>query len=969
MAFTGDHPVTFSQGRRNEVYVYQGYGKRGEVYRPSRDAWRPVGMDAPKTKPTISKSTNPVTYYVARIEIEESGLGYNRPPSVSFSGGAPDVKAQATAEISDGSVSSITLTNYGKGYTKPPCVSLSASDGATGSGAEVEFEVEGTPAEGDPKTGIVYWELTRKSNGLAPCRQLLENSQQQIGEGSWVSYYWKSAEGGSGSGAKVRVNLAGRYYGKVYGAPAPAEFCTYDEEDLVPPVEVEAFGSGYSPNDAVVVEIPYTTVLVNGSPFCSATTNLASCPLVLTGYPLGHPKCPDFETLAKLNPSRSVSIRRFKIKKGGADYYRSQDIKVSTSKTAASESPVLKARPGCNGEIQEIIDDNLELLGKSVLFPPDLTSVAPINAKAIAVVRPTLRGKYQCYYRYVNDSVPEEEGGPLYSSLSPVTEVDCGDGCAQINWAYVGSSGFAVELWRTTSNQATTLYRVAKIGGQGDQFGSSLDTLSDYELTDPDRPGFEAMPILLSNGELNANRFGVPPTNFAVGVMFQDRMWMGVDTSGEEPNTLRFSEADEPESMPDVNELIIQSNLRSTDYVTALIPYAGAMIVCQTRHSHRLTYVAQPLIDASFFLLSYRGCVNQRCWDLYDGQIYAMDDQGVYSLNPQGAVESLTLGIDNLWGGVIDFSKREWFFVRADRRLNVLRVNVSFKGDGDTKYPTRQLVYSFEYKSWWEERYPEQLTAASECRTTDGQVALVYGTGNGQARQISSGLTDIAWKSILEVQVDNPGRGYKVPPKVWAVGGGHGAEFEAGINSDGQVTGILVKTPGTGYTSPGIMIEPPPAGGEQAAASCVGHSGKIPVFWRFKSGCFEYENDSVQPKAANTQTRHCSVTYRPTKDHNTLRLQAYYNNASYPRSNVARRDRGTGFVHSDELPAAELDMKASPLQEVESHGVARALFAGRVLDDMMGTDRHVSIALSGVQDDSGPVEIHKLDIFGVNPPE
>ena len=52
-AFTGDHPVTFSQGRRGEVYAYQGYGKRGLV-RDINGAVRPVGLDAPKDKPVIA---------------------------------------------------------------------------------------------------------------------------------------------------------------------------------------------------------------------------------------------------------------------------------------------------------------------------------------------------------------------------------------------------------------------------------------------------------------------------------------------------------------------------------------------------------------------------------------------------------------------------------------------------------------------------------------------------------------------------------------------------------------------------------------------------------------------------------------------------------------------------------------------------------------------------------------------------
>ena len=44
-----------------------------------------------------------------------------------------------------------------------------------------------------------------------------------------------------------------------------------------------------------------------------------------------------------------------------------------------------------------------------------------------AIMRASFRGKYQCYYRFVNKSVPEDEGGLLYSNLSPVTVVDTKD--------------------------------------------------------------------------------------------------------------------------------------------------------------------------------------------------------------------------------------------------------------------------------------------------------------------------------------------------------------------------------------------------------------------------------------------------------------------------------------------------------------------------------------------------------------
>ena len=59
MAFTGEHSVAFSQGRRNEVYVYQGYGARGLVYRASSGKWREVGMDPPGSAPGITIDATP----------------------------------------------------------------------------------------------------------------------------------------------------------------------------------------------------------------------------------------------------------------------------------------------------------------------------------------------------------------------------------------------------------------------------------------------------------------------------------------------------------------------------------------------------------------------------------------------------------------------------------------------------------------------------------------------------------------------------------------------------------------------------------------------------------------------------------------------------------------------------------------------------------------------------------------------
>jgi hypothetical protein len=967
MAFSGNHPLCFCQGRRGEVYAYQGYGERGRVWSPSLNTWRDVGVDAPSTAPTIAISST-IQYYIARIDIENPGSGYNKPPLVTVipaSGNTPTTAASAISRIGQGAVRAIEMLEYGKGYTEAPRVTLTSPVGnpVLGSGFNATISLRSGGPSGSAVTGIAYWEiistppesaLIPKDNDWPQLCLTQSSTMSLVTEGS-VAVWVANASGGSGSGAQVRVEALGLQAVDATGDPC----CAATGASLSPNrVSVHHMGSGYAANDEVTVTVAFKKA--DGS-----CTGDPICPLIIKGYPLGHPKTPKTAAaLAAANVAKSRGISSISIT-GGSRYLRAPAVEFLPFTGGAPANAISVGTTASSAGVITAVDPKDELEGQRFLVPPVFHRVVSGGAEANVVMRAHLRGKYQCFYRYVNDAVPEAEGGPLYSNLSPLKEVDCGDGASHITWTYAAApSGMSVELWRSTSNQATTLFRVAKIGGTG-AFGSATDSLTDWELVDPDRTGFLAMPVLLPNGELNANRFGVPPDEFSSAVMFQDRLWMGVDTEGGQPNTLRYSETDEPEAMPDVNEIILQTNLRNTDYVTALVPYAGALLVGQSRHLHRLTYVGQPLIDAAIFLMAYRGILNQRCWDIFEGKVYAMDDQGVYSVDPQGNVENLSLGIYDYWRDKIDFSLAKWFTVRADKRLGVLRVCIAVKGDGSTKFPTRQLCYSFDYKSWWEERYPAELTSATEVRTADKQVRLVYGTSTGTLRQLGVGLTDQAAGAIGSITITNPGRGYKTPPTITA-SVGHGAEFECGLNADGSITGILVKNPGTKYANGSLAISAPPAGGVQATATYTVANGTLPVYWTFKSGCFEYTNDSQDRRGGEQQPRQCSVVYQPTTTDCNLNLKAYYNNAKYPRSNVVRRDRGTGFVHSDEMPAAILNMKANPQEDAEASGVARALFQGRVLDDMMGTDRHVSIALSGKQDAAGGVVIHNLDIYGTN---
>ena len=885
--FTAAHPVNFSQGRRGEVYIYQGYGQRGMV-RAVDGTYRPVGLDAPDTAPRITKATTSASY-VARIDIIDPGNGYHAAPSITI--GTSDTKATrkatALARIATGQVSEIEVTDGGAGYTSTPCVQFSAPEGqtVTGSGAKAALSLQAGAAQGNPATGVVYWQVIKVPYLFWLCLKGIPR------EGNGFVLEAKS-KSGKGSGAKAIMFLPDILLGQFSWEDI---YCYNPESDgteltnlgdLIT-VQVYDFGEGYDPNDEITVEIPTagawaSSVGPGGGSTGPVCTTKGPCQLTAKGYTFDTPGCPDRLTVIEANPYKRRQLKTT-LEKPGSGY-------LTPPTFVTDDGELIETDINCKGEVTVL---KLANPNRTYLFPPTLLDESGNvgKARALAIMRPILRGKYQCYYRYVDDSVPESQGGPLYSNLSPVTEVDCGDGCSGITWAYdpPDDKEINVELWRTTSDQATVLFRVAKIGGK-DAFGSVQDTLSDYDLVNPDRKGFLGMPIVLADGSLNANRFGVAPTDFAVGVVFQDRTWLAVDTTGSRPNTLMYSEADEPEAVPEVNELILQTNLRDTDYITALIPYAGALIVAQSRHCHRLSFVNSPAIDATTSLIAYRGCLNQRCWDIYQGIAYMLDDTGLYSMDPQGNVEHLSFPIDSLFRAnpdstlqAIDFSKREWFFIRSDRNLGVIRVHVAFVGDKG-KYPTRQIVYDPDSKSFWVEQYPVVFSAAAEIRDDTGSLASIHAGDNG-LYQFGIGLTDDA----------------------------------------------------------------------------------VPVEFSWKSGNFEFVTDRARG-GGQQNPRNVSVVYKPTSTSTLLNLEVYYNGSKTPRSNVVGRDRGVGFVHEESSPVAHVDMKIQPSQEAESHGIARALFAGRTLEDIYGSDTHVAIRLYGKQSAAGDVVVHSIDLQGVSAP-
>jgi hypothetical protein len=588
-----------------------------------------------------------------------------------------------------------------------------------------------------------------------------------------------------------------------------------------------------------------------------------------------------------------------------------------------------------------------------------------------------------------------------YSDFSPITDVeavvDGSSRAARMDWAVVGATAPPradyVEFFRTSADQSLVFYRLdvigVVIGGVIHLF--NFDTLSDEELFDIDRPTYAALPVVLPNGGLNAYRFGTARNDMAVCVAWEDRLWYGVSTSGNDSNTVFFSELDEFESCPDLNELPIQANLRASDYLTALVPFGPVLLAMQAAHCYSVSYNTDPAVDPVITLAAHRGCLNQRTWDIFDDLLYAADERGVYAMSRTGEVKALSEPIRNLFSeiGRLDFFKREAYHLRVDQVTGILRLFVTL-GAADSYFPQLALCYHIRNETWWTESWPNSLICSGDYRPfSKSRERPIYGALNGGIYEFA-GLQDYPYGDIVSVTVTNGGSGYKVPPSVTLTSAGRGAELRA-LLVDGVVTEVLILRAGFGYGSrPAsddvfnpvvpLVFSAPPSGvtatGFATARDINQGTEEAPIIpktsvpFSIRTGAMALAYEGSGRNGDRQMDRSITVTYRPTTGPKTLLLREYYNNSPSPRPNVMRRDRGTGFVHQTDGAKTTLDMDAQKSPLGTSTGLAKAMFAGRSLDDIASADRHIAVELACDALDATnavPPEplIYELEIRGV----
>lgn len=857
---------------------------------------------------------------VVRIAVMTGGTGYTSPPIVEVSGGG-GTGAAAQARMDGGVVKSIAIVNAGTGYTAAPLVEITGG-GGTGAAAVASAYIGPLrpmsffKGRYNDMYGVDGMGRGIRWDGAASSVQPIGIERPAIGPAITAS-----SSGSAGRVTAVQIVNAGAGYNNVPsvvfagGTPStPATAVASIANGRVTGITVNDPGVGYQETPTVslsggigsgvkfdvgVLGRVYGIDITNvGSGYTSnattAPTLVFSSAQGLTGAVVAlsvndRGQISGGQVISAGTGATTSGVTASVTGGGGADAavgvrmaYQVASLTASSTGSGYYTPPVITFRPsktdslGSGAAATAVVADG-SVTGATVYaggeyYDIPTAVVLDTVAKAQATVSQAMSGKYKCCFRYLDDT-PESRNGPNPSSISELVEVDAGDKSTALRWSFshhnVDARVTAMELWRTTAGQSVLLYRVATIQRSDAEFTDGYDdALSDDDLKNTERDGYALMPVTLPSGQINARRFEVPPGEFAVGVMFQDRAWYAVDTTGARPNSLLYSEIDEPESVPEENELVVQENTGDPDKVVALIPLGSMLVVAQQSHLYRLTYVAQPVLDAALTLAAYRGILNSRCWDVMNGIAFIADGNGLYAFDGQSE-EAVSLPVDNYWrDGIIDFSKADQFHVRADLTTKTVRFHYCQPSDAA---PLRALCYCLATKAWWEELYDTPVTATCPV-VLNGKRVVISGLETGSFSR-EGGLTD---------------------------------------------------------------------GGE-------------PVPYSLRTG-----NMAL---ATERGSRSVAVVYRPTTEDATLSLGLHYNNSDTARPNVIASNQGDGFVVESSGANATLNMKRSRSALGDANGFARARFSGKNEERSVGADRHIAVAVSGVQSED-PIVVHGILIEG-----
>lgn len=218
----------------------------------------------------------------------------------------------------------------------------------------------------------------------------------------------------------------------------------------------------------------------------------------------------------------------------------------------------------------------------------------------------------------------------------------------------------------------------------------------------------------------------------------------GIRPAPAEARLIYFSGPGEGESWPAFNALGLPAD---DDIITGLMPFSSWIYVLERVHSYRVTYKDSPTQDGSVFLAANRGCVNQRCWTVVEGNAYLLDEFGVYKFDGNDS-EPLSAPIQDFWESEhsypgdlrIQWSARDYFHSVYYPAQEVIRWFVTLSGTG---LPRHALAYELRRQRWWVEEFSRPVGSSCLGRL-QGEPKVFLGGASGEVNCYGVGQLDQA---------------------------------------------------------------------------------------------------------------------------------------------------------------------------------------------------------------------------------
>ncbi len=444
----------------------------------------------------------------------------------------------------------------------------------------------------------------------------------------------------------------------------------------------------------------------------------------------------------------------------------------------------------------------------------------------------------------------------------------------------------------------------------------------------------------------------------------------------DERNQLYYSEVDEPESVPSVNTVIAQENVVDNDVITGLIPHGAVMYVGKERHMYRLTFEAQPNIDAKCSLAFSRGLLNNRCWTTFEDEAYIMDQFGIYSISLRGSDAMSRAGVTDIGAPIqdtlnlVDFTYSKNFGAIADpeRRRILFFVYLTTSGPQDTTFPycadtparpRAALVFNVDTKTWDQFVYPFDLGGWSLAELS------------GRMRVVMGGIKD---------------RVYKMDSQSWDVANfsgtvtGYNAAGPTLTDSAAAFTGDIVNAPVLIYDGDGkfearrvvsatsTVLTLNAAFTATLSTSGITQSKYIVggVAWKFQTGRFQFPDSYDSKKAGTGNKRGLRFAWEPVDGTSEIDVRWWMNHDTSPLTNHADIKEGNGIRIKRGSADTYVDFDRSRAGTTETPGFSVVeIGCGHLHGESQG-HRWLSTELRGV---AGPVahKIYSMTLMGVQP--